>query len=83
MQEDGLPLDESNPIIQTILNNATVQNALDNPRVAQGIVDVSSPAYDYLALKVLIEDPSSASEYMNDPEIRPVLVEVHNLMQNQ
>jgi len=65
--EEEVSLD-GNPLLQSILNHPDIQNALDNPRVMQ-------------ALKQLLEDPSSASQYMNDPEVGPVLQQVKNIIQ--
>jgi len=58
---------EDAAVIQTVLTNPTVQQGLGNPRVLQ-------------ALKMLIENPSSAHELVNDPEVGPILMQVHNII---
>jgi len=35
-----------------------------------------------VALKALMEDPSTAAQYMNDPDVGPVLLQVQNIVQN-
>mmetsp|Transcript_16579 Transcript_16579/g.23016 ORF Transcript_16579/g.23016 Transcript_16579/m.23016 type:complete len:746 (-) Transcript_16579:33-2270(-) len=66
--EEDLSVDDSNPIVKLILSNETVQNALSNPRIMQ-------------ALRNLIENPSSAEQYISDPEIGPILLLCHNIIQ--
>jgi len=54
-------------LLAAVLTNPTLRNALTNPRVLA-------------ALRSLMEDPSSVSQYMNDPEIGPVIVQVSRLL---
>jgi len=67
--EAEFSLDDTN-IIHDVLMNPTIQAGLSNPRVLQ-------------ALKALIENPSSAAQFISDPEIGPVLIQVHNIIQGQ
>jgi len=64
LQEDNFRI-ENNPIIEKILSDPQLQTSLQNPKVFQ-------------AFKSLVEDPESASQYLNDPEIGPILLQVHN-----
>jgi len=64
--EAELSIDDTN-VIHDVLMNPTIQAGLANPRVLQ-------------ALKALIENPSSAAQYISDPEIGPVLIQVHNII---
>jgi len=64
--EAEFSLDDTN-VIHDVLMNPTIQAGLANPRVLQ-------------ALKALIENPSSAAQYISDPEIGPVLIQVHNII---
>lgn len=69
-REETITLDESSfGLLSSVLNNPTIQAGLANPRVLH-------------ALRSLLEDPANASQYLNDPEIGPVLLQVHNLIQN-
>eukprot|EP01114_Cavostelium_apophysatum_P015083 TRINITY_DN4042_c0_g1_i1.p1 TRINITY_DN4042_c0_g1~~TRINITY_DN4042_c0_g1_i1.p1 ORF type:complete len:349 (+),score=65.38 TRINITY_DN4042_c0_g1_i1:954-2000(+) len=67
-----IPMDERTfHLLNSVLTNPVVQSGLSNPRVLQ-------------ALRVLMEDPNNATQYLNDPEIGPVLMQVHSIMtQNQ
>jgi len=67
--ESEFSLDDTN-VIHDVLMNPTIQAGLANPRVLQ-------------ALKALIDNPSSAVQYINDPEIGPVLIQVHNIISGQ
>jgi len=58
---------EDTNVIHDVLMNPTIQAGLANPRVLQ-------------ALKALIENPSSAAQYITDPEIGPILIQVHNII---
>lgn len=55
-------------VIRNVLMNPVIQAGLSNPRVLQ-------------ALRALIENPSSATQFLSDPEIGPVLIQVHNIIQ--
>jgi len=60
-------LDDNNPLINEILSNPTVQSGLTNPRVLQ-------------AFRSMLDNPSSTEQYINDPEIGPVLLQVSNIL---
>eukprot|EP01098_Paradermamoeba_levis_P009273 TRINITY_DN3847_c0_g1_i1.p1 TRINITY_DN3847_c0_g1~~TRINITY_DN3847_c0_g1_i1.p1 ORF type:complete len:341 (-),score=96.26 TRINITY_DN3847_c0_g1_i1:124-1146(-) len=60
-------LDENNPILRSILSDPSIQAGLANPRVLQ-------------AVQSILANPSSASQFLNDPEIAPVLLQVHNVI---
>jgi len=60
-------IDESNPLVHAILSHPTIQASLSNPRVIT-------------AFQTMIENPSTSSQYVNDPEIGPILLQVHNII---
>jgi len=60
-------IDESNPLVHAILSHPTIQASLSNPRVIN-------------AFQTMIENPSTSSQYVNDPEIGPILLQVHNII---
>ena len=49
------------------LKSSTIQEGLQSERVLQ-------------AFQSMIEDPSSAHDYMNDPEVGPILLRVHSIL---
>ena len=49
--------------MRAVLSNPAVQGSLSNPRVMQ-------------AFRAMMEDPSAANNYLDDPEIGPVLAQV-------
>lgn len=65
----GFSLEDAS-LIQTVLSNPTIQLGLSNPRVL-------------LALKALIDNPAAASQFVNDPEVGPVLLQVSQILSNQ
>eukprot|EP01102_Stenamoeba_stenopodia_P023301 TRINITY_DN9995_c0_g1_i2.p1 TRINITY_DN9995_c0_g1~~TRINITY_DN9995_c0_g1_i2.p1 ORF type:complete len:375 (-),score=84.91 TRINITY_DN9995_c0_g1_i2:28-1152(-) len=60
---------ETNPVISAILNNQAVLAGLRNPRVLQ-------------AFQAMIANPAAGQQYVNDPEIGPILCEVHRIIRN-
>jgi len=54
-------------LIHSVLTNPTIQASLANPRVLQ-------------ALRTLMENPAAAAQFVNDPEIGPILLQVHNII---
>jgi len=65
--EDIAHIVESNPLVHAILSNPIVQAGMTNPRVMH-------------ALRLLVEDPASATQFLADPEVGPVLMQVHNIV---
>lgn len=61
-------LDQSSPLYQAIMENPLVQLSLNNARVLGAFED-------------MLENPSSSSFYINDPETGPVLLQVSRIVQ--
>eukprot|EP01117_Protostelium_nocturnum_P010145 TRINITY_DN3619_c0_g2_i3.p1 TRINITY_DN3619_c0_g2~~TRINITY_DN3619_c0_g2_i3.p1 ORF type:complete len:407 (-),score=131.30 TRINITY_DN3619_c0_g2_i3:1027-2247(-) len=55
--------------LQSILTNPVIQAGLGNPRVLE-------------ALRNIMENPNSAMQYLTDPEIGPILLQVSNVVHN-
>ncbi|XP_025112837.1 ubiquitin-associated domain-containing protein 1-like [Pomacea canaliculata] len=66
MVEEGL--DPSSPVYQAIMQNPTVQLGLNNPRCL-------------LAFLQMLENPLAASQWLNDPETGPILMQVSRIYQ--
>jgi len=64
-EQTAFPLD--NPIIKALLENPAVQSGMTNPRVIE-------------AFQRIMEDPSTAAEYLRDPQIGPILMQVNQVM---
>jgi len=60
-------LDDSNPLVHAILSHPTIQASLSNPRVIN-------------AFQTMIENPATSSQYVNDPEIGPILLQVQDII---
>ena len=54
-------------LLGDILSHPTIQEGMQSERVVQ-------------AFQSMIEDPSSAHDYMNDPEVGPILLRVHSIL---
>ena len=54
-------------LLGDILSHPTIQEGMRSERVLQ-------------AFQSMIEDPSSAHDYMNDPEVGPILLRVHSIL---
>ncbi|XP_068728664.1 ubiquitin-associated domain-containing protein 1-like [Montipora capricornis] len=61
-------LDQSSPLYQAIMENPLVQLSLNNARVLGAFED-------------MLENPSTSSFYINDPETGPVLLQVSRIVQ--
>lgn len=61
--------EDTNPLIGAILSNPAVLAGLRNPRVLQ-------------AFQAMIENPAAGQQYVNDPEIGPILCEVNRIIRN-
>ncbi|XP_074606474.1 ubiquitin-associated domain-containing protein 1-like [Acropora palmata] len=61
-------LDQSSPLYQAIMENPLVQLSLNNKRVLGAFED-------------MLENPSSSTYYINDPETGPVLLQVSRIVQ--
>jgi len=66
--EGGIALDSV--ILRAILSNPTIQQGLSNPRVQQ-------------ALRNMLENPSSAEQYLLDPEVGPILAQVGQIIHRE
>jgi ribosomal protein L12E/L44/L45/RPP1/RPP2/uncharacterized protein Smg (DUF494 family) len=66
--ETGFSSEDSN-LIQTVLSNPIIQMGLANPRVMA-------------AFRNMMENPASATQYINDPEIGPILLQVSQILSN-
>ncbi|KNC56310.1 ubiquitin-associated domain-containing protein 1 [Thecamonas trahens ATCC 50062] len=62
-------IDTQSPIVQAIVNNPTIQAGLRKPHVLQ-------------AFHMLLTDPSSAVQLINDPEVGPILLRIHTIISN-
>eukprot|EP01098_Paradermamoeba_levis_P012038 TRINITY_DN51_c0_g1_i1.p1 TRINITY_DN51_c0_g1~~TRINITY_DN51_c0_g1_i1.p1 ORF type:complete len:205 (+),score=39.48 TRINITY_DN51_c0_g1_i1:429-1043(+) len=65
--EDHGQSEESNPVVRSILNHPAIQAGLANPRVLR-------------AFQMMVENPSTASQFISDPEIGPILLQVHAIL---
>lgn len=61
-------LDEDSPIVGAIFNNPVVSAGLANPRVME-------------AFRAMVEDPTTVANYINDPEVGPLILQVHSILQ--
>jgi len=66
--EEESPLDEDSPIVGAIFSNPVVSAGLANPRVMQ-------------AFRAMVEDPTTVANYINDPEVGPLILQVHSILQ--
>jgi Kip1 ubiquitination-promoting complex protein 2 len=66
---DGEPEEDVEELAQSVFNSPILQRGLTNPRVMA-------------ALKQMIENPASAAQFVADPEIGPILLEIYNLLQH-
>jgi len=62
------PLDEDSPIVGAIFSNPVVSAGLSNPRVMQ-------------AFRAMVEDPTTVANYISDPEVGPLILQVHSILQ--
>eukprot|EP01116_Phalansterium_solitarium_P022347 TRINITY_DN7340_c0_g1_i1.p1 TRINITY_DN7340_c0_g1~~TRINITY_DN7340_c0_g1_i1.p1 ORF type:complete len:392 (+),score=78.35 TRINITY_DN7340_c0_g1_i1:22-1176(+) len=69
LQEEGMVglSPEEASIVGSVLANPVIAQSLANPRILS-------------AMREILEDPSAAGHYINDPEIGPVLMSVSNLI---
>ena len=68
-EEGGLPMNMlNNPVLRALLTHPGIQEGLRNPRVLE-------------AFRAILIDPASASNYLNDPEVAPILLQVNNILQ--
>lgn len=58
----------ANPVLRALLLHPGVQDGLRNPRVLE-------------AFRAIMVDPGSAPNYLADPEVGPVLLEVNRILQ--
>lgn len=67
--EDENAFDEDSPIVRAIFSNPIVGAGLSNPRVMQ-------------AFRAMVENPASVANYIADPEVGPLILQVHAILQN-
>jgi len=60
------PSIETQNMVSLILNNPVIRNAFANPRI-------------FSVIRAAADNPSLAQRYINDPEIGPVLMQLHSL----
>jgi len=68
-------LDLGNPndilqIVQTVLSTPALQQGLTNPRVVAAFQD-------------MIQNPNTVQNYLNDPEIGPIITQIYNSLQGE
>lgn len=68
MEDINQGLEQSSPLYQAIMENPLVQLSLNNARVLGAFED-------------MLDNPSSSSFYINDPETGPVLLQVSRIVQ--
>lgn len=56
-----------NQVLQAILSNPSLRAGLQSERVVR-------------ALERVMQDPQSALEYLNDPEIGPIILQIHSII---
>ena len=66
--EDG-GLDTNSPQYVAIMENPVVQLGLTNPRILHAFED-------------MLENPNNSGQYINDPEIGPVLLQISRIVQS-
>jgi Kip1 ubiquitination-promoting complex protein 2 len=68
-EQDGTPGDPGSMhmLLGDILSHPAIQQGMQSERVLQ-------------AFQAMIEDPSSAHDYLNDPEVGPILLRVHSIL---
>jgi Kip1 ubiquitination-promoting complex protein 2 len=68
-QDAGAPRDPESMhmLLGDILSHPAIQQGMQSERVLQ-------------AFQAMIEDPSSAHDYLNDPEVGPILLRVHSIL---
>lgn len=59
----------SNALLQAILGNPDIRSGLQSERVVR-------------ALERVMQNPHTANEYLNDPEIGPIILQIHSLIDN-
>lgn len=86
-EDESIILDESNPLMQELMNNPAISTSLSNPRVSAGNISFffKNQVFFFKALKSLLESSSTenVNQYINDPEIGPVLVQVLNILNSK
>lgn len=68
-EEDAAEEALNNPVLRALLMDPRVQRGLRNPRVLA-------------AFRAIMMDPQQAAQYMNDPQVAPVLLQVNAILQN-
>lgn len=64
-----LGLDPSSPLYTAIMDHPVVQLGMTNPRILHAFED-------------MLENPGNSGQYINDPEIGPVLLQISRIVQS-
>jgi len=67
-EHDESAIDEDSPLVRAIFSHPAISAGLTNPRVLQ-------------AFRAMVENPSSVGNYLADPEIGPLILQVHSILQ--
>jgi len=67
MPDEGL--DPDSPLYSAIMDHPVVQLGLTNPRILHAFED-------------MLENPNNSGQYINDPEIGPVLLQISRIVQS-
>ncbi|XP_077986741.1 ubiquitin-associated domain-containing protein 1-like [Glandiceps talaboti] len=70
VDELEIGLNQSSPLFHAIVNDPVVLLGLSNPRTL-------------LAFEHILENPTSSSDYLNDPVIGPVLIQISRIYQTE
>ena len=62
-------LDPNSPLYTAIMNHPVVQLGMTNPRILHAFED-------------MLENPNNSGQYINDPEIGPVLLQISRIVQS-
>ena len=66
---DHSGLDPNSPLYSAIMDHPVVQLGLTNPRILHAFED-------------MLDNPSNSGQYINDPEIGPVLLQISRIVQS-
>lgn len=68
-QDSDRGLDPTSPLYNAIMDHPVVQLGLTNPRILHAFED-------------MLENPNNSGQYINDPEIGPVLLQISRIVQS-
>ncbi|OXB76358.1 UNVERIFIED_CONTAM: hypothetical protein H355_006769 [Colinus virginianus] len=73
-------IDTNSPLFQAILENPVVQLGLTNPKTLLGPITYSSFLL-LAAFEDMLENPLNSTQWMNDPETGPVMLQISRIFQ--